>query len=174
MYKSTALIAALAVTQTHALRIDSATEATADAELEWDWFNDVIEDIGDAVDDFGDWVEDAVEDVGDAFGDLGDWAENAWDDVGDAFDDLGDWAEDAWDDFVDWGEGAVEDVVDAFEDFGEGIVDIGEWIIDGSNWEALGKTLLGGAASALQGDFDKAGKLLGNSDHYSGDFWAEQ
>ena len=54
---------------------------------------------------------------------------------------------------------AVEDAVD--------------YVGDGDNWEAIGKTLGGGAMKLIKGDFDSAVDIWGDKDLYFGDTWDE-
>ena len=102
--------------------------------------------------------------------DLGDWTFDFADGIADLTEGAGaaivDWTEGAGADIADWAEGAGNDFIDGLED---GF----DWVTNGDNWEALGKTLGTGALLALSGDFDAAGDLLGNEDLYTGEGYDE-
>lgn len=133
----------------------SAITIKAETEAEWDWFNNAVNTVGDALDDVGDFIVDDVggfitDDVGGFFGDVG----NA---IGGGFNDFGNLLDDTFG-------GVIGDIGDAFED-------AWGWVSDDSNWEALGKTLLGGTVALLNGNPDQAVALWGNKEHYTGDFY---
>merc|ERR1719361_1015737 len=84
----------------------------------------------------------------------------------DVFGDIGDWFEGAANDTADWFEGAANDIADwtagAF-------TDAYDWISDGSNWEALGKTILGATITGFKGDWEGGWDLFTNSSMYYGE-----
>ena len=49
--------------------------------------------------------------------------------------------------------------------------DVFNWMADGSNWEALGKVMLGTGVSLINGDFDQAANIVTNWDLYTGQGW---
>lgn len=54
---------------------------------------------------------------------------------------------------------------------GEVFVDGYNWMADGSNWEALGKVIVGTGANIISGDFEKALEISTNWDLYEGKNW---
>ena len=133
--------------------------------------NFVTGDIGGAFEGFGAFIE---EDVGGAFEGFGQFIVE---DVGGAFAGLGEFIEeDVVGVLEDFGEFVVEDVGSAVgevivEDIGGALVDMGTWMSDDDNWAAAGKTFGGGIWLHLNGEHDKANKIMGNSDAYTGDFY---
>ena len=130
-------------------------ETTAKVKAEWGSFGDAFDDIGHSFDDAIDWAEDVLEDIGDIFFD-------GFDDLVDVAETVGNgqhiWVHNDW----DW-------IWDNLEVLG----DLVDWVADGDNWGALGKTLGTGALLALSGDFEAAGDLLGNEDLYTGEGYDE-
>merc|ERR1711878_188324 len=95
----------------------------------------------------------------DIIGDIGDWFEGAANDTADWFEgaanDIADWTEEAFVDAGNWTAGAFTDAYD--------------WISDGSNWEALGKTILGATITGFKGDWEGGWDLFTNSSMYYGE-----
>ena len=110
----------------------SAITIKAETEAEWGWFNDAVSSVGDAFEDVGDFVTD---DVGGFFNDVGNT-------IGGGFSDFGGIMDDTFGGF--------------FDDVGDAFGDAWGWVSDGSNWEALGTTLLGGTVALLSGNPDQA------------------
>ena len=110
----------------------SAITIKAETEAEWGWFNDAVSSVGNAFEDAADFVTD---DVGGWLGDVGNT-------IGGGFSDFGDLLGDGFDD-------AFDGIYNAFDD-------AWGWVSDGSNWEALGTTLLGGTVALLSGNPDQA------------------
>ena len=78
-------------------------------------------------------------------------------------------------DFVDDFVGTV-DWVTSGDFIGDTImapVDFVNYVSDGGNWEAMGKTLLIGGGALLSGDPEGAAEVWGNKDLYTEDFWDE-
>merc|ERR1712113_393828 len=73
----------------------------------------------------------------------------------DVFGDIADWTEQAFIDAGNWTAGAFTDAYD--------------WISDGSNWEALGKTILGATITGFKGDWEGGWDLFTNSSMYYGE-----
>merc|ERR1711902_297728 len=73
----------------------------------------------------------------------------------DVFSDAADWTEQAFVDAGNWTAGAFTDAYD--------------WISDGSNWEALGKTILGATITGFKGDWEGGWDLFTNSSMYYGE-----
>ena len=113
----------------------------------WGIFGDVVDAVGDAVEEGAEWVagaaEDAADAVGDAAGAVGDAIGDATDAIGDAFEDAADAIADAASDAVDALEDAVEDALDALEEVGEDLGQAAEdaWdhVTDAAEdaWEAV-------------------------------------
>ena len=118
----------------------SAITIKAETEAEWGWFNDAVSSVGDAFDDVGDFVTD---DVGSFF----------TDDVGGFFNDVGNTIGGG---FTDLSFFLGNGLDDAFGTIGNAFDDAWGWVSDGSNWEALGTTLLGGTVALLSGNPDQA------------------
>ena len=133
----------------------SAITIKAETEAEWGFFNDAVSSIGNAIDDVGDFVTD---DVGSFF----------TDDVGGFFNDVGNTIGGG---FSDFGNLLGNGLDDAFNGIYNAFDDAWGWVSDDSNWEALGKTLLGGTVALLNGNPDQAVALWGNKEHYTGDFY---
>ena len=95
-------------------------------------------------------IESAVSDVGNFFTeDVGGFFEN---DVGGFFNDVGSAIGGGFTDFGNWVE---DDVGGFFEDtIGGAFEDAWGWVSDDANWEAMGKTLLGGTVALLSGNPD--------------------
>ena len=110
----------------------SAITIKAETEAEWGWFNDAVSSVGNAFEDVGDFVTD---DVGGFFNDVGNT-------IGGGFSDFGGLMDDTFGGF--------------FDDVGDAFGDAWGWVSDGSNWEALGTTLLGGTVALLSGNPDQA------------------
>lgn len=82
----------------------------------FDWFEDAVDAVGDA-------VGDVVDAVGDAVDDAVEWVEEAVEDVGEAFEDAAEWVEEAVEDVGEWVEEAAVDVA-------EGLADAAEWVAE--------------------------------------------
>ena len=106
----------------------------------------------------------------DVFGDIGDWFEGAANDTADWFEgaanDVADWTEGAFTDAADWTEQAF---IDAGNWTAGAFTDAYDWISDGSNWEALGKTILGATITGFKGDWEGGWDLFTNSSMYYGE-----
>merc|ERR1711902_136684 len=95
----------------------------------------------------------------------------------DVFSDIADWTVGAANDIADWTEGAFTDAADwteqAFVDAGNwtagAFTDAYDWISDGSNWEALGKTILGATITGFKGDWEGGWDFFTNSSMYYGE-----
>jgi len=61
--------------------------------------------------------------------------------------------------------------VDLGNSIADGTVDTVNWMGDGSNWEAAGKTLGYGSLALITGNPDTAWELWTNEDLYTGDGW---
>ena len=120
----------------------------------------------------------------DVFGGLGeatDWlggvGQDAFDWTAGAGEDAFDWTVGAGENAIDWtvdaGDAGFDWTVGAGTDFFGGLEDGINWMTDGDNWEALGKTLGTSALLALSGDFEAAGSLLTNEDLYTGEGYDE-
>lgn len=125
----------------------SAITIKAETEAEWDFFNNAVSTVSNTIDDVGDFITD---DVGGFFNDVGNT-------IGGGFSDFGNLMDNTF--------GGV------FDDIGGAFEDAWGWVSDDSNWEALGKTLLGGTVALLNGNPDQAVALWGNKEHYTGDFY---
>merc|ERR1711902_764 len=84
----------------------------------------------------------------------------------DVFSDIADWTEGAANDIADWTVGAANDIADWTEG---AFTDAYDWISDGSNWEALGKTILGATITGFKGDWEGGWDLFTNSSMYYGE-----
>jgi len=106
----------------------------------------------------------------DVFSDIADWTEGAANDIADwtvgAANDIADWTEGAFTDAADWTEQAF---VDAGNWTAGAFTDAYDWISDGSNWEALGKTILGATITGFKGDWEGGWDLFTNSSMYYGE-----
>ena len=97
--------------------------------------------------------------------DIGNWLENATDDIGEFFED----------DFVDFFEvtipHGVMSGIDWFTETGfyNGAEDVVDWVSDGSNWEALGKTLLSSTITGFSGDWEGGWDMFTDPSMYYGD-----
>ena len=87
--------------------------------------------------------------------------------------------EDLWYDFEDFTVSTAEAIVDpqTYVDIGNDIADFGvdswDWMSDGDNWEAAGKTIGYGSLALLTGNPEGAWDLWTNDDLYYGDTWDE-
>ena len=85
--------------------------------------------------------------------------------------------EDLWYDFSDFTVSTAEALIDpqTYVDIGNDIADFGvdswDWISDGDNWEAAGKTLGYGSLALLTGNPEQAWDMWTNEDLYYGDTW---
>merc|ERR1739844_664097 len=88
-----------------------------------------------------------------------------WGDVAGGFEDAWDWTKGAGESAYKWTKSAAYDVGDAF-------VNSYDWMEDGDNWEALGKTLTVSMKTGIvDGDLGKGWDIFTNSDLYYGDTW---
>ena len=87
--------------------------------------------------------------------------------------------EDLWVDFSDFTVSTAEAIVDpqTYVDIGNDIADFGvdswDWMSEGDNWEAAGKTIGYGSLALLTGNPEGAWDLWTNDDLYYGDTWDE-
>ena len=87
--------------------------------------------------------------------------------------------EDLWYDFEDFTVSTAEAIVDpqTYVDIGNDIADFGvdswDWMSEGDNWEAAGKTIGYGSLALLTGNPEGAWDLWTNDDLYYGDTWDE-
>ena len=88
-----------------------------------------------------------------------------WGDVAGGFEDAWDWTKGAGESAYKWTKSAAYDVGDAF-------VNSYDWMEDGGNWEALGKTLTVSMKTGIvDGNFGQGWDIFTNSDLYYGDTW---
>lgn len=122
-------------TQILAAGIACASAITIKAETDAEFWGDITS----AFNDVGDFF---TEDVGGFFeNDVGGFFNDVGSAIGGGFSDFGNWVED--------------DVGGFFEDtIGGAFEDAWDWVSGGANWEAMGKTLLGGTVALLSGDPD--------------------
>ena len=144
MHYNTAIITF--VVGANALKLNSRLEAE-------DFWSDALDFIVDTGNTIGEGIIDAGEYIGSADG-LSQDLETFGKTITSA---------DFWEQDV---QNAVEDLflVDEFED-------AFNWMADGSNWEALGKVMLGTGVSLINGDFDQAANIITNWDLYTGQGW---
>ena len=128
-----------------------------------DFGNDALNGLG----DFGALTSDLFSGAGT---DIANWTV-------DAGNDIAGWTIGAGNDIADWTVGAGGDIADwtvgAGNAFIGGLDDAWNWVSDGDNWEALGKTLGTSALLAVTGNFEEAGSLLTNEDLYTGEGYDE-
>ena len=92
-------------------------------------------------------------------------AEGFLDDIAGGFEDAWDWTKGAGESAYKWTKSAAYDVGDAF-------ANSYDWMSDGDNWEALGKTLGVSIKTGIwDGDFEGGWDLFTNGDLYYGDTW---
>ena len=72
---------------------------------------------------------------------------------------------------TEWG--FIKKIKKAANSVANAVEDAVDYVGDGDNWEAIGKTLGGGALELIKGDFDSAVDIWGDEDLYSGDTWDE-
>ena len=77
-------------------------------------------------------------------------------------------------DFVvdDVGDFVIDDVGGfVVDDIGGVVTDTYDWASSDGNWEAFGKTVLGGYKLYFKGDFDGAAHMWLNEEHYTEEYW---
>ena len=92
-------------------------------------------------------------------------AEGIWGDIESGFGSAWDWTKGAGESAYKWTKSAAYDVGDAF-------ANSYDWMEDGGNWEALGKTLaVSMNQGIIKGDWEGGWDTFTNSDLYYGDTW---
>ena len=94
-------------------------------------------------------------------------AEGIWGDIESGFGSAWDWTKGAGESAYKWTKSAAYDVGDAFKNSYD-------WMEDGGNWEALGKTLtIAMKTGVVDGDWEGGWDVFTNGDLYYGDTWTE-
>ena len=133
-------------------------------------------DAHDIIDDIVDFGEDLIDP---------NTYEDLWYDTGDLIVSTGEtlvnpnFYSDLWYDFSDFTVSTAEALIDpqTYVDIGNDIADFGvdswDWMSDGDNWEAAGKTIGYGSLALITGNPEGAWDLWTNDDLYYGDTWDE-
>ena len=143
-----------------------------------------LNEVGDIVVDGYDITMGGLEDIGkisyDGLTDLGDITYDGLAPIGQGLYDLPELTVEGFDAGIDFvgTQGSefvnvMEDDVGGFivDDIGGGFTDAYDWASNDGNWEAFGKTFLAGGKLFFEGDFDGAGQVWGNDEHYTEKFW---
>ena len=161
----TTLICAAVALGSKAVSINSQISAEAE------FFGSVgnfFENVGGGVagvgSDIGNGIAGGVTDIGNGIGngftDMGNFWNGAANDIGGGF-------QDAFSSFTNH----IEDIANQTWAVTSGV---GEWVADGSNWEALGTTWLGATFTGFSGDWEGGWDIFTNSNNYSGDYHQRQ